>query len=60
MKNVPDLLQQTDVINTDLYLSADASKINEDDDNINISMGKYHETVEYQETLKVDVKSIAK
>ena len=44
--------------NDDAYLNADASKINKDDDNMKISMEEEQKTVEYQETLKVDVKNI--
>ena len=34
--------------------------MNEDDDNIKISMEEEQKNVEYQETLKVDVKNISK
>ena len=37
MKNNPYFLQVAEVINTDADLTAEASKINEDDDGINIS-----------------------
>ena len=33
MKNIPDWLQKSEVANDDSDLTADASKINEDDDN---------------------------
>ena len=44
----------------DLYLTSDASKIIEDSDNMSFSMGEDHNTMEYQGTLKIDVKNIAK
>ena len=37
MKNNPDLLQVAEVANIDAYLTADTSKINEDDDDMKIS-----------------------
>ena len=36
MKNNPDLLQFSEVVNSDAYLTADAVKTIEDDDNMNI------------------------
>ena len=60
MKINPDLLQEAEVENTDAYLTSDASKINEDNDNINISMEEEQENVEYQKTLKVDIKNTTK
>ena len=38
MKNNPDLLQEDKVENADADLTADASKINEDNDNNNHAM----------------------
>ena len=38
MKNNPNLLQEAEVENADADLTADASKINEDYDSMNISM----------------------
>ena len=60
MKNNPDLLQEAEVENDNAYLTLYSDKINEEDDNMKISMEEDHETVEYQETLKLDVKNIAK
>ena len=60
MKNNPDLLQEDEVVNYDAYVTADAGKYNEDSDNINTSMEEEHKTVEYQDTLKVYVKNIAR
>ena len=48
------------MVNADAYLNADASKINEDDKKMNISMEEEQETVEYKNTLKVDTKNISK
>ena len=45
MENNPDLLQESEVENADVYLTADASKINEDDYNMKISMEEYQEAV---------------
>ena len=39
MKDNPDLLQESEVENADAYLTADSGKINEYNENINISMG---------------------
>ena len=44
----------------DVYLTVDASKTNEEDFYMYISEKEYQKTVEYQETLKVDVKNINK
>ena len=38
MKKIPDLLQESEVANVDAYLTAYASKVNKDDDNMKISM----------------------
>ena len=38
MKNNPDLLQEAEVDNADAYFTADASKINEDYENMSISL----------------------
>ena len=46
--------------NADADLTANASKFNEYHDNIIISMEEEHKIVEYQETMKVDVKNIPK
>ena len=46
--------------NADAYLTADVSKINEDDDSMKILMEEEQETVKYQNTLKVDVENTAK
>ena len=46
--------------NADAYLTADVSKINEDDDSMKILMEEEQETVKYQNTLKLDVKNISK
>ena len=37
MKDNPDLLQEAEVVNSGADLTVDASKINEEDDNKNIS-----------------------
>ena len=60
MKNNPDLLQEAEVENSDADLTGYASKINEDNDNMKISMEEDQETVKYQNALKVDVKNITK
>ena len=60
MKNIPDLLQEAEVENDEADLTAGASKINEDNDNMYISNKEGQKTVGYQETLKVDVENIAK
>ena len=52
------MLQEAEVANSDTYLPADGSKINEDDNNMNISMEGNQETMKYQNNLKVDVKNI--
>ena len=49
-----------EVGNADSYLTADASKTNEEYDNMNISEKEEQETVGCQETLKIDVKNIDK
>ena len=46
--------------NSDEYLTEDASKMNEYDDSMKISMEEEHNNVEYQEILKVDVENISK
>ena len=46
--------------NADAYLTADAGKIIEYNDNMNISMEEAQETVKYQKTLKEDVENISK
>ena len=43
------------MVNVDAYLTVDASKINEYNNNMIISMEEDHNTVEYQKTMKVDV-----
>ena len=60
MKYNPDLLQQSEVANYDAYLTADAGKIHEGNDNMNISMEEDQETVKQQNTLRLDVKNIVK
>ena len=60
MKNNPDLLQEAEVENADADITSDAGKINEYDNNMNISMEKDQDIVKYQKTFKVDVKNIAK
>ena len=52
--------QGTEEANADAGVTADVSKMNEDDDKMIISMGKEQKTLEYQETMKVDVKNITK
>ena len=54
------MLQEAEVANSDVDLTADASKISEDDDDMNISVKKEHKTVEYQETFEIDAVNIAK
>ena len=54
------MLQEAKVENSDADLTADASKVNEDNDNMKVSMEEYQETVKYQNTLKLDVENIAK
>ena len=44
----PDLLHVAKVENVDAYLTADAGKINEDNDNMNISYKEHQKTVEYE------------
>ena len=46
--------------NSDPYLFAYASKTNEEDSKMNISEKEAQKTVEYQETLKIDVENIDK
>ena len=60
MKNNPDLLQVAEVKNSDTDVSADASKTNEENWDMNISKKEEHTTVGYQETLKIDVENINK
>ena len=58
MKNNPDLLQVSEVLNVDADLTVDESKINSNDVNMEISEKEEQNTVEYQETLKIDAKNI--
>ena len=60
MKNNPDLLQEAEVENADADITSDAGKINEYDNNMNISMEKRSRYCEISKTFKVDVKNIAK
>ena len=60
MKNHPYLLQFSEVANDDEYLTACTSKIKKDDEKMSISEKEEHKTVEYQETLKIDIKNIDK
>ena len=60
MENCPDLLQEVEVTNVDVDLTTDSSKINEGNDNMNITMEEDQDTVEYKNTLKFDVKNISK
>ena len=46
-KNNEYFLQETEVVNADAHLTADASKIKEDDEILNISMEEEQETVKY-------------
>ena len=48
MKNTPDLLQVAEEENSEADLTADAGKINEDNDNMNISYKEHQKTVEYE------------
>ena len=48
MKHNPYFLQVSEVINADIYLTVDASKINEDDDNMNISEKEYQKTADFE------------
>ena len=59
IKNNPYLLQESEVENADAYLTADSSNINEDNDNMNISMEEDQET-EIIKKLKLDVKILPK
>ena len=52
MKNNPDLLQEAEVENADADITSDAGKINEYDNNMNISMEKDQDIVKYQKLLK--------
>ena len=54
------MLQEVDAENADADLTADANKINEDYDNMIIPIEEEQNTVEYQETMKLYVKNIAK
>ena len=45
---------------TKSYVAAESNKINEDNDEIIISMEEEQKTLEYQETMKVDVENISK
>ena len=58
MKNNPDLLQKSEWENSDADLTANSSKINEDDYNMNISMKEERNNLKYQEILNVYVKNI--
>ena len=60
MKINPDLSVVSEVENDDTDLTADASKTNEEDDNINILEKENHNTVQNQETLKIYIKNIDK
>ena len=60
MKNNPDLLQESEVENAGVDLTAGEGKINEDDYNMKISTEEEQETVKYQNTLKLDVENITK
>ena len=60
MKKNPDASVVADVENSDAFLTADASKINEEYENMNLSEKEDQNTVVYQETLKIDVKNINK
>ena len=44
MKNNPIFLQVSEVVNTDADLTVDASKIHEDDDNMNILVQEEQKT----------------
>ena len=52
--------QESEEENVDADVAEYASKIDEDDYNIIISMKEEQKTLGYQETMKVDVKNIAK
>ena len=59
-KNNPYLLQESEeqeyeVADSGAHLTTGTSKINEDNDNMSISMELEQKTLEYQETMKVDV-----
>ena len=58
MKNNPYLLQVAEVVNADADLTAYTTKINEDDDNMDIPYKEYQKKVEYQETLKIKRENI--
>ena len=60
MKINPDLSVVSEVENDDTDLTADASKTNEEDDNMNILEKENHNTVQNQETLKIYIKNIDK
>ena len=46
--------------NSDEDLTADADKMNEDENNMKISTNEEKNTVEHQETFKIDVKILPK
>ena len=60
MKNNLDFSIVAELENTDENLNEHASKTIEEDDNTNILEKEDQKTVGYQETLKIDVKNIAK
>ena len=60
MKNNLDASVVAEVGNYDSYLTADASKTNEEDDYMNISEKEDQNTVVCQETFKIDVENIDK
>ena len=64
-ENNPDLSQEAEEqeaedANADSDVTADASKVSENYDNMIFSMKKDQKTFEYQETMRLDVKNIAK
>ena len=52
--------QEAEEATDDVDVTSDLSKINEDDDNMIISMEEEQKNFEYQETMKVDIENIAK
>ena len=54
------MLQESEKQFSDAYVTADASKANEDYENMIISMEEKQNTLNYQETMKVDVDNIIK
>ena len=64
-KNIPDLLQETEEQeaeegNDDSDVNTVANKIDKDNNGMIISMEKEQKTLEYQETMKVEVENISK